>query len=169
MIKPARMITLRPSQPWPCTRPLRHRRFSRHRSPSDVKRLVVACDAEASRFGTQCARLSLVDGEPVFIVDRQLPQKLQSLRCIDLRAEPDPVEAAHRWMNDNYHRPIDLFGDQLTDLALLRITDNLSYFYLRAHHVLFDGYGAYNFIRHIAAAYSGSVGGHHRRQLLRMP
>ncbi|MCQ4364598.1 condensation domain-containing protein, partial [Mycobacterium gordonae] len=123
----------------------------------EVERLTVACESAAAHFGTQCARLSLVDGEPVFIVDRQLPQKLQSLRCIDLRAEPDPVEAAHRWMNDNYHRPIDLFGDQLTDLALLRITDNLSYFYLRAHHVLFDGYGAYNFIRHIAAAYSGSV------------
>nr|WP_166460488.1 condensation domain-containing protein [Mycobacterium paragordonae] len=97
------------------------------------------------------------------------PAEVAVPSCIDLRAEPDPVEAAHRWMNDNYHRPIDLLGDQLTDLALLRITDNLSYFYLRAHHVLFDGYGAYNFIRHIAAAYSGSVGGHHRRQLLRMP
>ncbi|MGV7852707.1 condensation domain-containing protein, partial [Mycobacterium kansasii] len=63
----------------------------------------------------------------------------------------------HSWMNNNYHRPIDLVSEQLTDLALLRITDNLSYFYLRAHHVLFDGYGANNFIQHIAAAYSGSV------------
>lgn len=123
----------------------------------DVEGLLVACETAAARFGTQCARLSLVDGEPVFIVDRLLPQNLRSLRCIDLRAESDPVAAAHSWMNNDYHQPIDLAADPLTDLALLRITDNLSYFYLRAHHVLFDGYGANNFIRHIAAAYSGSV------------
>ena len=60
-------------------------------------------------------------------------------------------------MNNDYRQPIDLFRDRLTDLALLRITDNLSYFYLRTHHVLFDGYGADNFMRHIAAVYSGSV------------
>ncbi|EUA05829.1 condensation domain protein [Mycobacterium kansasii 732] len=123
----------------------------------DVERLTVACETAAARFGTQCALLSLVDSEPVFMVDRSLPQSLRSLRCIDLRAESDPVAAAHSWMNNNYHRPIDLVSEQLTDLALLRITDNLSYFYLRAHHVLFDGYGANNFIQHIAAAYSGSV------------
>ena len=35
----------------------------------------------------------------------------------------------------------------------------MSYFYLRTHHVLFDGYGANNLIRHIAAVYSGSVPG----------
>ncbi|WP_244232537.1 condensation domain-containing protein, partial [Mycobacterium innocens] len=123
----------------------------------DAERLTVACEAAAARFGTPCARLSLVDGEPVFIVDRLVPQTLRCLRCIDLRAESDPVAAARSWMNNNSRKPIDLAGDQLTDFALLRITDNLSYFYLHAHHVLFDGYGANNFIRHIAAAYSGSA------------
>ena len=122
----------------------------------DAERLTVACRAAAARFGTPCARLSLVDGEPVFVVDRSLPQ---TVRCIDLRAESDPVAAASSWINKNYRQPIDLLREQLTDLALLRITDNLSYFYLCAHHVLFDGYGAGNFLHHIAAVYSGSVPG----------
>ncbi len=120
----------------------------------DAERLTVACQAAATRFGTPCARLSLADGEPVFIVDRSLPQ---TVRCIDLRGECDPVAAARSWMNNDYRQPIDLVRDHLTNLALLRITDNLSYFYLRTHHVLFDGYGADNFMRHIAAVYSGSV------------
>ncbi len=60
-------------------------------------------------------------------------------------------------MNNDYRQPVDLVRDRLTDCALLRITDNLSYFYLRTHHVLFDGYGANNFIRYIAAVYSGSA------------
>jgi hypothetical protein len=120
----------------------------------DAERLTVACEAAATRFGTPCARLSLDDGEPVFIVDRSLPQ---TVRCIDLRAECDPVAAASSWMNNDYRQPIDLVRDRLTDCVLLRITDSLSYFYLRTHHVLFDGYGANNFIRYIAAVYSGSA------------
>ena len=40
----------------------------------DAERLIVACEAAATRFGTPCARLSLDDGEPVFIVDRSFPQ-----------------------------------------------------------------------------------------------
>ncbi|WP_139333086.1 non-ribosomal peptide synthetase, partial [Mycobacterium sp. SP-6446] len=122
----------------------------------DAERLTVACESAATRFGTPCARLSLDDGEPVFIVDRSLT-RTGITRCIDLRAESDPAAAACSWMNDDYRHPIDLAHDRLTNFALLRITDNLSYFYLRTHHVLCDGYGANNFARHIAEVYSGSA------------
>jgi hypothetical protein len=120
----------------------------------DAERLMVACESAATRFGTPCARLSLDDGEPVFIVDRSFPR---TIRCIDLRAERDPVSAARGWMDNDYRRPIDLVRDRLTEFALLRITDDLSYFYLRTHHVLLDGYGAHTMVRHIAAVYSGAV------------
>ncbi|MDT5333282.1 MAG: hypothetical protein QOF31_4579, partial [Mycobacterium sp.] len=120
----------------------------------DAERLWVACEAAAAQFGTPCARLALDDGEPVFIVDRSFPK---TLRCIDLRAQGDPVAAARSWMNNDYRQPIDLIRDRLTDFALLRISDSLSYFYVRAHHVLVDGYGANNWLRHVAAVYSGSV------------
>ncbi len=120
----------------------------------DVERLMAACEATATRFGTPCARLAVDDGEPIFVVDRSFPQ---TMRCIDLRAERDPLAAASTWMKDDYRQPIDLVRDRLTEFALLRITENLSYFYLRTHHVLFDGYGANNLIRHVASVYSGSV------------
>ncbi|WP_167355059.1 non-ribosomal peptide synthetase [Nocardia africana] len=119
----------------------------------DAERLMIACESAATRFGTPCARLSLDDGEPVFLVDRSFPQ---TLRSIDLRAERDPVSAAHEWMDNDYRRPIDVARDRLTEFALLRITDDLSYFYLRTHHVLLDGYGADTLIRHVAAVYSGA-------------
>ncbi|WP_146102318.1 non-ribosomal peptide synthetase, partial [Nocardia nova] len=120
----------------------------------DAERLMVACESAATRFGTPCARLSLDDGEPVFVVDRSFPR---TIRCIDLRAERDPVSAARGWMDNDYRRPIDLVRDRLTEFALLRITDDLSYFYLRTHHVLLDGYGAHTMVRHIAAVYSGAA------------
>ncbi|PPJ04073.1 non-ribosomal peptide synthetase [Nocardia nova] len=120
----------------------------------DAERLMIACESAATRFGTPCARLSLDDGEPVFVVDRSFPR---TIRCIDLRAERDPVSAARGWMDNDYRRPIDLVRDRLTEFALLRITDDLSYFYLRTHHVLLDGYGAHTMVRHIAAVYSGAA------------
>ncbi|VEG45704.1 linear gramicidin synthetase subunit D [Mycolicibacterium flavescens] len=120
----------------------------------DADRLMAGCEAAAARFGTPCARLSLVDGEPVFAVDRSFPQ---TLHCIDLRTESDPEAAARAWMDADYRRPIDLLRDRLTHFALLRITDNLSFFYLRTHHVLVDGFGTNNVIRHIADVYSGSI------------
>ncbi len=120
----------------------------------DAERLMVACESAATRFGTPCARLSFIDGEPVYIVDRSVPH---TLHCIDLRAETDPAAAARRWMGDDYRRPVDLLRDRLTNFALLRITDNLSYFYLRTHHVLLDGFGTNNFIRHVATVYSGAA------------
>ena len=120
----------------------------------DADKLAVACESAVTRFGTPCARISIEDGQPFFILDRSLPQ---TVRCIDLRAEPDPATAASRWMNNHYRQPIDLLRDRLTDQALLRISENLSYFYMRTHHVLFDGYGANNLIRHIAAVYSGAA------------
>ncbi len=120
----------------------------------DAERLMVACESAATRFGTPCARLSLVDGEPVFVVERTHPD---TLRCIDLRAEDDPVAAARGWMENDYRQPVDMYRDRLTEFVLLRITDNMSYFYLRTHHVLFDGYGANNWIREVAAVYSGAA------------
>ncbi|WP_443677743.1 amino acid adenylation domain-containing protein [Mycobacterium florentinum] len=119
----------------------------------DAERLMAACESAATRFGTPCARLSLVDGEPVFVLDHSVPQTLQ---CIDLRTESDPVGSARTWMNDDYRRPVDLDRDRLTNFVLLRVAENLSYFYVRVHHVLMDGYGANNFMRHVAAVYSGA-------------
>ncbi|MCV7167590.1 condensation domain-containing protein, partial [Mycobacterium stomatepiae] len=120
----------------------------------DLERLSVAYRAAATRFGTPCARLALRDGEPIFVVDRSFPE---TVRCIDLRAECDPVAAAHQWMNNDCRQPLDLLRDRLTEFALLRISDGMSFFYLRTHHTLSDGYGASNFVRHLAAVYSGSV------------
>ena len=60
-------------------------------------------------------------------------------------------------MDEEYRRPIDLLSERLTHFTLLRIADDLSYFYMRTHHVLLDGYATNNLLRHIADVYSGSV------------
>ncbi|WP_155942124.1 non-ribosomal peptide synthetase, partial [Mycobacteroides sp. CBMA 326] len=120
----------------------------------DADRLTVACESAVARFATTCARPRVVDGELVFVVDRSFPE---TMHCVDLRSEHDPEAAARRWMDAEYRQPFDVLSDRLTQTALLRVSDNMSYFYLRAHHVLLDGYGTNNLLRHIAAVYSGSA------------
>ncbi|WP_420716179.1 amino acid adenylation domain-containing protein, partial [Mycobacterium sp. 94-17] len=120
----------------------------------DAEKLMAACESAATRFGSPCARVAIVDGEPVFVLDHAVPQ---TLNCLDLRAESDPQAAARSWMEDDYRRPVDLVHDRLTNFVLLRITNDLSYFYLRTHHVLLDGYGTNNFMRRVAAVYSGEA------------
>ncbi|BBX39731.1 amino acid adenylation domain-containing protein [Mycobacterium simiae] len=117
----------------------------------DAERLMAACESAATRFGTPCARLASDRGEPVFMLDHSVPR---GLHCVDLRAEPDPAVAALAWMHNDYRQRVDLFHDRLTHFVLLRVTDELCYFYVRAHHIVLDGYGAYNFLRHVADAYS---------------
>src|ERR1700754_3536356 len=119
----------------------------------DAEKLFAACESAATRFGSPCARISLDDGEPVYIVDRGIPH---TLHRIDLRAEADPVAAARSWMDHDYRQPVDLLRDRLINIALLRITDELSYFYLRTHHVLLDGYATNSFLQHVADVSSGS-------------
>ena len=119
----------------------------------DAERLFAPCESAATRFGSPCARIAVADGEPVYVVDRAIPQALD---CIDLRAERDPVAAARSWMENDYCQPVDLLRDRLINIALLRIADDFSYFYLRTHHVLLDGYATYSFLRHVAAVYSGA-------------
>ena len=119
----------------------------------DAEKLMAACESAATRFGSPCARLSLHDGEPVFMLDHSIPE---TLHCIDLRTESDPAAAARNWMDEDYRRPVDLIRDRLTNFVLLRIADGLSYFYLRTHHVLLDGFGTNSFLQHIADVYSGT-------------
>ncbi|WP_231975921.1 condensation domain-containing protein, partial [Mycobacterium sp. E2462] len=119
----------------------------------DAERLMRACEAAATRFGSPCTRVAVDGGEPVFMVDRSFPN---TLHCRDFRGEDDPVTAARAWMNAEYRRPVDLGRDRLTEFALLRVADELCYFYLRTHHVVLDGFGANVLIRYVAAAYTAA-------------
>src|ERR1700687_1945427 len=117
----------------------------------DVDRLSSACESAAAHFGLAFVRVDISNGDPVFVADTTLSQRV---RCVDLRHSADPIGEAIRWMESDYRKPVDLANDRLTIFVLFRVADDLSYFYLRSHHLLTDGYGATNFIRHVAAGYS---------------
>ncbi|HEX2315934.1 MAG TPA: condensation domain-containing protein, partial [Thermomonospora sp.] len=64
-----------------------------------------------------------------------------AIPTVDLSAEPDPKAAAEAWMRADMAAPMDLLGDRLYTLVLLRLAADRHLWYLRAHHICVDGYG----------------------------
>ncbi|WP_441316568.1 amino acid adenylation domain-containing protein [Gordonia paraffinivorans] len=96
-------------------------------------------------------RLTEVDGVPMQFVDLDFDQHLDIL---DFRGEPDPVGAAMAWMQAEYRKPVDLIEDQLIVISLLRVADDRTFWYNRAHHIIIDGYAALAIMRRTVDRYN---------------
>src|SRR5579859_740119 len=125
----------------------------------------VALFGEAVRRTAAEADTSLLrictDGEEV----RQYfgPADLR-LEVMDFTSAPDPQADARDWMWADMQRPIDLAEGPLVTHALLRVGPSLFFWYVRAHHIVADGYSGVLFVRRQAEIYaslleSGEPGG----------
>ncbi|MBY4572419.1 non-ribosomal peptide synthetase [Gordonia paraffinivorans] len=96
-------------------------------------------------------RLTEVDGVPMQFVDLDFDQHVDIL---DFRGEPDPADAAMAWMQAEYRKPVDLIEDQLIVISLLRVADDRTFWYNRAHHIIIDGYAALAIMRRTVDRYN---------------
>ncbi|WP_328398231.1 non-ribosomal peptide synthetase [Nocardia sp. NBC_00416] len=87
------------------------------------------------------------------------PDQDSTLYLVDTRDTSDPAAAAHEWMRADLTRPLNILRDRLIRAALIRIADSRWFWYLRAHHIVLDGYGALMLIERIAQQYSALVSG----------
>ncbi|MCF3940804.1 non-ribosomal peptide synthetase [Gordonia tangerina] len=101
-------------------------------------------------------RIVEVNGVPMQIVDQQIDNDLDFL---DFRDQPDPVAAAHQWMNDDYQRQMDLRGDRLVVSTLIRVADDRSFWYVRAHHIALDGYAGLMSVLDVVNRYNAELAG----------
>ncbi|MDV7175684.1 amino acid adenylation domain-containing protein [Gordonia amicalis] len=107
-------------------------------------------------FGSGYLRLIEVDGEPRQYVDAAHSAPVYT---VDLRGEPDPVETAHRLMSEDYSRPLDLLVDHLMTSIVYQVGTNHYFWYLRAHHIALDGFGAVTMVRRITERYNAGIRG----------
>ncbi len=121
----------------------------------DIDRVRQAGYVAGSEFQSAYLRVVEVDGEPYQYVDPALAEN--PIELLDFRGEPDPLEAAHRWMTADYSRPVDLAHDPLVNMTLLRIADARYLWYGRIHHVALDGYAAMTMVNRIAALYTAAL------------
>ncbi|WP_020722882.1 non-ribosomal peptide synthetase [Actinomadura atramentaria] len=92
----------------------------------------------AAEFPSLQMRLTERDGVPFQVIpdDPETP-----ILLTDFSAEPDPEAAARAWMRADMARPMDLLGERLHHLAVLRLGPERHFWYLRAHHITVDGFG----------------------------
>ncbi|MCA2205841.1 non-ribosomal peptide synthase/polyketide synthase [Nocardia rosealba] len=116
-----------------------------------------AVTAEAAHtYGSPLVRIGERDGVPYQVVDHSLPIE-NELPLIDLRHHDDPVAAAKEWMRAEFGAPLDLLTDRLVAGAVLRVGAERWFWYLRGHHIVLDGYGAFTLSQRIAELYTARV------------
>ncbi|MGW0180166.1 non-ribosomal peptide synthase/polyketide synthase, partial [Nocardia sp. NPDC003345] len=95
------------------------------------------------------------EGRPYQFVDRSIGY---SRSVLDLTGEDDPFAAAMEWMRRDYQtKARDLSRDRLAATQLFRIGEHRHLWYARAHHLVVDGYGAFNGVLRIAEHYNAIV------------
>ncbi|WP_255182507.1 non-ribosomal peptide synthase/polyketide synthase [Rhodococcus sp. 06-1460-1B] len=126
------------------------------RGDLDVELLRRASSRAALELQSGFVRITEIDAEPRQIVDPTLDD---SLGLVDLRGENDPRAAALEWMHADYSAPIDILRDRLIAATVLRIEDDVWFWYERVHHVVLDGFGAVTFMNRAAELYTSEVEG----------
>ncbi|WP_062983906.1 non-ribosomal peptide synthetase [Nocardia anaemiae] len=108
----------------------------------------------AREYQSVLVRLGESGGVPYQCVD---PANSVDMQVIDLRECADPVAEAQQWMRADASAPVDMLTDRLFTGALLRVADQRCFWYLRAHHIVLDGFGALSNTQRAAQLYTARV------------
>ncbi len=86
-------------------------------------------------------RLEIVPQKKELLLQRVLPaDKVTAIvEYIDYSQEYSPEETAHYWMQSQYEKIFDISKNQRYQIALLKLTKNRYYIFLRFHHFFCDG------------------------------
>jgi enterobactin synthetase component F len=92
---------------------------------------------------------------------RQIPWPVYSgdFPYIDMSHEEDPCKAIHDWTMHEVIQPVDLAKGPLWVSALLKASDDSYFWYQRAHHIVYDGYGGGLVARRLAELYTAYARG----------
>ncbi|MFC4909840.1 amino acid adenylation domain-containing protein [Actinomadura gamaensis] len=101
-------------------------------------------------------RLTERDGTPFQTI---ATDTLAAIPTLDFSAEPDPRAAADAWIRADMAAPMDLYGERLYTMRVLRLGPELHRWYLRAHHVAVDGFAGSMVNARMAEVYNLLVAG----------
>ncbi|WPO69809.1 non-ribosomal peptide synthetase [Streptomyces sp. KN37] len=124
--------------------------------PVDHELLVRAADLRVREIETLRLRVRTVDGTPMQYLHDAADYPVQ---IVDVSGEPDPSAAARAWMDADLARPAELDGGPLFGNALIKVADELHYWYVRPHHLVLDGQGGVVMARRAAEIYTALLEG----------
>lgn len=117
----------------------------------DVDLLMECSYAVGRELETPYIRLAEVDGVPMQYVDVDYDQTID---LYDFRDREDPFGEALAWMRAEYRTTVDLLDDPLIVIAIIKVADDRTLWYQRAHHLIIDGYAALNNMRRVLGRYN---------------
>ncbi|MFD4181092.1 condensation domain-containing protein [Rhodococcus sp. NPDC058514] len=121
------------------------------RGTFDVDLLMDSIRWAGREFGAGRLHVHEVDGYPYLTLAAADDDFVEQ---VDFRGEANPAAAAQEWMRDEHSRPVDMSADQLVTAAVLRISDDHTYWYARAHQVALDANGLRMLIERSAELYT---------------
>ncbi|MFI6497341.1 amino acid adenylation domain-containing protein [Nonomuraea typhae] len=124
-------------------------------------RLDIHGPLDAARF-ERALRRCLAEAEPLRLRFTEEPAQYVPdwdsvsgrLVLLDLRGEADPEASAEAWMRAGTRVPVDVVTGTLHHHALLRLSDEHTVWYLRAHHILIDAYALSLLVGRVADIYA---------------
>jgi hypothetical protein len=77
----------------------------------------------------------------------------------DVSAAADPEDVARDWMRADMRRPVDLRGEPMFTAAVFKVAPGRFLWYLRAHHLVVDGFSGWVIASRTAGIYTALVAG----------
>ncbi|MFW6638560.1 amino acid adenylation domain-containing protein [Nocardiopsis algeriensis] len=124
--------------------------------PLDAEVLARAVDRVVEESENLRLRFTGTDSGPVQYPD---PSARRPLRVVDLSGAPDPRGAALEWMRQDVGRAPDPYTDDLCAFVLFRLGEQHHLWYVRAHHLVVDGYTFMLLARRTAEVYTDLAAG----------
>ncbi|MBB4678538.1 hypothetical protein HNR67_004656 [Crossiella cryophila] len=124
--------------------------------PVDVELLRAAVDRVLRATDSLMVRFTMDGGRVLQVVD---PSLVGPMPVVDLRTAAEPEAAAHRWLAAALARPYDLLTGPVCSFALLRLAEQRTWLYLRAHHIVVDGFAGAVVVRLVAESYRAALTG----------
>ncbi|MGF2655348.1 amino acid adenylation domain-containing protein [Serratia marcescens] len=124
--------------------------------PLDVKLLRQVIDAIVEETPALQAHFVEKDGE---LYQYRAPRTHEPLFTLDLSKEPDPLQAARRWMVADAALPRRATGEEPFSFYVITLAPQRYVLYRRFHHMITDGRSAEEVMRRIAAYYNALASG----------
>ncbi|MGW6426653.1 amino acid adenylation domain-containing protein [Nocardia sp. NPDC055053] len=136
--------------------PINIAKYIEIRGEIDMAILTEAIGIAGEELSVGRVRMVITGGEPRQFIDPAI-EFVPAL--MDLRDSSDPKSEAMAWMRTDYTAPVDLLDPPLLRMTVLRLADDHWFWYLCAHHIVLDGFGAMIGIQRIAQLYTDLAAG----------
>ncbi|WP_257453435.1 amino acid adenylation domain-containing protein [Archangium lipolyticum] len=121
------------------------------RGPLDEERLEAAVAAFVAGNSAMRTVIRTVDGEPRQMFPAAAPVAIGRR---DFSGEPQPEAAFRRWVDATIRVPMPLLERPLYEACIVRLGQDSAALYLKAHHIIADGYALFLFLEGVLRNYS---------------